>query len=69
MAKLKSTPNQTLTSIKLDSDLYDEFKILSIRTKMTFQKVAERAMYLYVTNEDFRSEIHNCLNTSLGKQE
>jgi hypothetical protein len=53
--------NQHLTSVKLDSDKYDEFKIMSIRTKMTFQKVAERAIDLYLKDEEFRNKIHNHL--------
>lgn len=49
----------TLTSVKIQSDLFDEFKIQCVKRKFSFQKLADRATYLYVTNEDFRKMIHN----------
>ncbi len=61
--------NQTLTSVKLDSELFDEFKMLSIKTKMTWQKLAERAMYNYVIDEEFRNKIHNTFINKLDKSE
>ena len=51
-----------LTSVKLADDLFDEFRVLSVRTKVNLQKLAERAMYLYVTNLDFRSQINSQLD-------
>ena len=59
---------QHLTSVKLDSEKYDEFKIMSIRTKMTFQKVAERAIDLYLIDDEFREKIHNHFPQKLGEQ-
>lgn len=58
---------QHLTSVKLDSDKFDDFKILAIRTKMTFQKVAERAIDLYLIDEEFRQKIHNHFPQKLGE--
>lgn len=49
----------TLTSVKIQSDLFDEFKIQCVKRKFSFQKLADRAVYLYVTNEEFRKMIHN----------
>lgn len=51
-----------LTSVKLSDDLFDEFRVLSVRTKVNLQKLAERAMYLYVTNLEFRSQINSQLD-------
>ena len=52
-AKLK------LTSVKLVDNLFDEFKISSIRHKFNLQKLVNRAIHLYLEDEDFRKHIHN----------
>lgn len=50
--------NQQLTSVKLDKDLFEQFKINSIKLKFSFQKLSERAIYLYNTDPEFRKMIH-----------
>lgn len=55
-----------LTSAKLPVGLYDEFKIISVRTKINFQKLCERSMFLYITDEEFRGLINNTFNTQLS---
>mgnify|MGYP006099985445 FL=1 len=49
----------TLTSVKVKSDLFDEFKIECVRRKFSFQKLADRSLHLYLTNEDFRKQINS----------
>jgi len=49
----------TLTSVKIQSDLFENFKIDCVKRKFSFQKLADRAIYLYLTNEDFRKQITN----------
>jgi len=56
---------QTLTSVKIKSDLFDEFKVSCVRHKFSFQKLADRAIHMYLTNEDFRKEIHSHNNLDL----
>lgn len=56
--------NKKLTSVRLPHELFDEFRILTIKTKFSFQKLAERAIYLYTTNEEFRKLIHEQLDTN-----
>jgi hypothetical protein len=56
---------QSLTSVKIDSELFDEFKIACVRYKFSFQKLAERAIHLYLTDDGFRKEIHNHNNLEL----
>lgn len=51
--------NKTATTVKVDSALYDEFKILGVRNKMTLQKLIERTVYRYVNEETYRENI-NC---------
>ena len=49
----------TLTSVKVKADLFENFKIECVRRKFSFQKLADRAIYLYLTDEDFRKKITN----------
>ena len=50
---------KTLTSVKIKSDLFENFKIECVKRKFSFQKLAYRAIYLYLTNEDFRKQINS----------
>ena len=59
--------DMTLTSVKIHSDLFEEFKIECVRKKFSFQKLADRAIHLYLTDEDFRKRIHNHHNLQLEK--
>jgi hypothetical protein len=54
-----------LTSVKIQEDLFDQFKIECVRRKFSFQKLADRAVYLYLTDEEFRRKITNQNNTEL----
>jgi hypothetical protein len=51
--------NKTLTSVKIKSDLFESFKIECVKRKFSFQKLADRAIYLYITDESFRKQITN----------
>lgn len=48
-----------LTSVKISPILQKEFKHLSISTEISLQKLVNRAMYLYVTEQDFRDKIYD----------
>ena len=56
---------QSLTSVKINSELFDEFKVACVRHKFSFQKLAERTIQLYLTDDEFRKEIHNHNNLEL----
>ncbi|MDB4272218.1 hypothetical protein N9875_00145 [bacterium] len=62
-------PNKdmTLTSVKIKSDLFENFKIECVKRKFSFQKLADRAIYLYLTDEDFRKAITNQSNLDLNE--
>ena len=49
----------TLKSVKIKKDLFESFKIECVRRKFSFQKLADRAIYLYLTDENFRKQITN----------
>jgi hypothetical protein len=55
----------TLTSVKVQSDLFNDFKVECVRRKFSFQKLADRSLFLYLTNEDFRKQITNQTNIEL----
>jgi hypothetical protein len=52
-----------LTSVKVPEDLFEQFKIACVRYKFSVQKLTERSMFLYLTDENFRKNIHNQLET------
>ena len=55
-----------LTSVKVNEELFEEFKVLCVRTKFSLQKLVDRSIHLYLTNEDFRKQLHNHTNLSLS---
>ena len=52
----------TLTSVKVQTELFNDFKIECVRRMFSFQKLADRSLFLYLTNEDFRKQITNQTN-------
>jgi hypothetical protein len=53
--------DKKLTSVRLDPDLYDEFKFQCLKDNFSFQKLASRAIYLYLNDKDFRNKLHKQL--------
>jgi predicted DNA-binding ribbon-helix-helix protein len=51
--------NKVATTVKVENTLYDEFKVLGVRHKLTLQGLVEKTVYRYVTEESFRTEINN----------
>ena len=43
------------TTVKIQSDIYDNFKILRIQHKLTLQGLIEKTIYRYVNEESFRN--------------
>jgi len=58
------TQKMQLTSVKVPEDLFEQFKIACVKYKFSVQKLTERSMFLYLTNDDFRKNIHNQLDTT-----
>lgn len=40
---MNTKAEKVLTSVKIQSDLFEEFKIMCVRYKYSFQKLADRA--------------------------
>ena len=51
--------DQQLTSVKIDKTLFETFKVECIKRKFSFQKLSERAIHLYLTDEEFRKQTNN----------
>ena len=64
-----SDKNQVLTSVKIDNELFENFKIECIKRKFSFQKLAERAIHLYLIDDDFKKKIHNHSDLSLESED
>ena len=60
-----ASKDMTLTSVKIQSDLFENFKIECVKRKFSFQKLADRAIFLYLTDEDFRRQVTNQSNIEL----
>jgi hypothetical protein len=55
-----------LTSVKVPEELFEQFKIACVRYKFSVQKLTERSMFLYLTDEEFRKQLHNTLDTQFS---
>ena len=53
------TKEEKLTSVKITQPLFDKFKMACLQDKFSFKKLADRAIFLYLTDKDFKKIIHN----------
>jgi hypothetical protein len=51
--------SKKLTSVRVEQELFEEFKMECVRYKFSFQKLADRAIFFYLTDDKFREKIHN----------
>jgi hypothetical protein len=54
-----------LTSVKVEEELLQEFKEQCIRDKFSLQKLVDRALFLYITQEEFRDKLRTQTNIKL----
>ena len=54
-----SKKEMTLTSVKVQSELFEDFKMSCVKHKFSLQKLVDRTIHLYLTDEEFRKSIHN----------
>lgn len=52
------TKNKVATTVKVELALYDGFKVLGIRYKLTLQGLVEKTVYRYVNEEIFRDAMN-----------
>lgn len=56
---------EKLTSVKITQPLFDEFKMACLQDNFSFKKLADRAIFLYLTDKDFRQQVHKQNNLKL----
>ena len=49
--------NTKLTSVKILDGLYSRFKLVTVNTKMTLQKLTNRSIDMYLEDGEFRNKI------------
>lgn len=49
-----SSKNSKLTSVKVDTDLYTDFKIQAIKDKISFQQLVNKTLELYLSSDEFK---------------
>ena len=62
---MSTKKKMTLSSVKVQSDLFNDFKVECVRRKFSFQKLADRSLFLFLTDENFRKTITNQTNIEL----
>ena len=54
--------NSKLTSVKILEDLYNNFKLKTVNTDMTLQKLTNRSIYLFLEDIEYKKSIENVDN-------
>lgn len=54
-----SNKDKVATTVKVEPTLYDEFKVLGVRHKLTLQGLVEKTVFRYVKEEIFRIDMNN----------
>ena len=60
--------NEKLTSVKITQPLFDKFKMSCLEHNFSFKKLADRAIFLYLTDNEFRDKIHKQNNIKLSRK-
>jgi hypothetical protein len=60
--------DMTLTSVKVNSELWELFRIDCVKYKFSLQKLTDRAIHLYLTDESFRKQLHNHTDLKIGSE-
>lgn len=56
-----------LTTVRLQDELFEAFKKEALRNRITNRNLIERAMYLYLTDPEFKKIINNQLSARYTK--
>jgi len=59
------TKEEKLTSVKITQPLFDKFKMACLEENFSFKKLADRAIFLYLTDKDFRQKVHQTNNIKI----
>ena len=56
--------NTKLTTVKILKDVYSKFKRYSFDADLTLQKLVNRSLHKYTTDEEYRKSINECYDLS-----
>ena len=59
------TKEEKLTSVKITQPLFDKFKMACLEDNFSFKKLADRAIFLYLTDIEFKQKLHKINNVKL----
>ena len=51
--------DKKITTVKVLTDIYNDFKRLNIESGFSLQKLVNRSMFLYVNDDKFQNTIEN----------
>lgn len=57
--------NEKLTSVKITQPLFDKFKHACLEDNFSFKKLADRAIFLYLTDNKFREQVQKINNIKI----
>jgi len=58
---------EKLTSVKITQPLFDKFKMACLEDNFSFKKLADRCIFLYLTDKEFRERVHKQNNIKIQK--
>tara|TARA_B100001057_G_C22264703_1_gene724604 strand:+ start:246 stop:434 length:189 start_codon:yes stop_codon:yes gene_type:complete len=58
---------EKLTSVKITQPLFNEFKMAALKDNFSFKKLADRAIFLYLTDKDFKKKVHKINSINIKK--
>lgn len=57
--------DEKLTSVKITQPLFDKFKMACLEDNFSFKKLADRAIFLYLTDKEFKQQVHKINNVKI----
>ncbi len=62
----KYVMDQFVTTVKLDNELYSQFKEINVRSKISFQDFVNKCLERYLSDSEFQSEISESIAQKLS---
>ena len=59
--------DEKLTSVEITRPLFNNFKMACLAENFSFKKLANRSIFLYLTDKEFREKIHKQNNTNINE--
>ncbi len=60
--------SKAFTSVKVDKDVYEQFKQICVNRKFHLQDLVNRSLYLFTTDTNFRDTVYNYHVPVLSKE-